>query len=416
MQKSNKEFSRRVVYLVAQIPKGRVMTYGQLAALAGNPQAARIVGGIAHFGDSKLPWQRVVNKQGRLASGYPGGRRAHAEHLKAEGVEVTEIDGDFKVDVEKLIWWPEQAELAIEDGGLNIRKNVDSPTPNPQPPILFIVGPTASGKSKLAMDTAIKYKGEIICADSQTIRRGLDIGTAKPSEDDQKVVPHHLLDVIEPYDRFSVAEFKSLASEAINDILRRGKLPIIVGGTGLYIDALLYNFPFRKSSSSLSRDELEKMNVEQLQSLVVSQGLELPNNSHNPRHLIRTIESQGLASQRDEIRAGAVVIGLDPGKEMLEKRIEKRIQKMIADGFLKELDRVLEKYGNPTNSLDAIGYKIALTHKDSTGMYDVEQLIKDFETADRQYAKKQRSWFKRNKDIKWFEQQSQAEKYIAKQI
>ena len=109
----NLGFRKRVETLVLGIPKGGVMTYGQLAALAGSPQASRIVGGIAHFGDSELPWHRVVNKSGGLASGYPGGRRAHAQHLKAEGVEVAELDGDFKVDVEKLIWWPLQAKPEI---------------------------------------------------------------------------------------------------------------------------------------------------------------------------------------------------------------------------------------------------------------------------------------------------------------
>ena len=96
-------FRERVYALVRQIPKGRVMTYGQLAALTGNARAARIVGGIAHFGDPGLPWQRVVNKQGGLASGYPGGRVGHAEHLRAEGIEVSE---DYTVDVAKLLWWP----------------------------------------------------------------------------------------------------------------------------------------------------------------------------------------------------------------------------------------------------------------------------------------------------------------------
>jgi methylated-DNA-protein-cysteine methyltransferase-like protein len=101
------EFAKRVETLVAQIPKGRIMTYGQLAALCGNPRAARIVGGIAHFGDPNLPWQRVVNKEGGLASGYPGGRRGHKEHLEAEGYEVRGSEGNYYVDIKKLIWWPQ---------------------------------------------------------------------------------------------------------------------------------------------------------------------------------------------------------------------------------------------------------------------------------------------------------------------
>lgn len=103
---SDQNLRDKVEYIVSQIPRGRVMTYGQLAALAGSPNSARIVGGVAHFGDSKLPWQRVVNKQGGLASGYPGGRKAHKEHLEAEGIVVLGEAGNYSVDVEKLIWWP----------------------------------------------------------------------------------------------------------------------------------------------------------------------------------------------------------------------------------------------------------------------------------------------------------------------
>jgi methylated-DNA-protein-cysteine methyltransferase related protein len=105
-------FRQRVEALVAQIPRGQVMTYGQLAALCGNARAARIVGGIAHFGDPNLPWQRVVNKQGGLAAGYPGGRRGHREHLEAEGYEVSD---DYRVDVTKLLWWPNGTEPSQQE-------------------------------------------------------------------------------------------------------------------------------------------------------------------------------------------------------------------------------------------------------------------------------------------------------------
>ena len=111
----NRKFADKVQAIVAQIPEGRVMTYGQLAALAGSPQAARIVGGIAHFGNPELPWQRVVNKQGGLASGYPGGRKAHMQHLEAEGVQVNGEEGSYKVDVEELLWWPEASGARIDE-------------------------------------------------------------------------------------------------------------------------------------------------------------------------------------------------------------------------------------------------------------------------------------------------------------
>ena len=105
---SDKQFAERVFYLVAQIPKGRLMTYGQIAGLCGNARASRIVGGIAHFGPPDLPWRRVVNKQGGLASGYPGGREGHKKDLQAEGVDVFVSDGDYRVDIDKLIWHPHE--------------------------------------------------------------------------------------------------------------------------------------------------------------------------------------------------------------------------------------------------------------------------------------------------------------------
>lgn len=111
MEEIDSNFKTRVYEFVAQIPKGKIMTYGQLAALAGNARAARIVGGIAHFGDPDLPWQRVVNKKGGLAAGYPGGRRAHKQHLESEGVEVLGEDDDFYVRVGELLWDPIQQKL-----------------------------------------------------------------------------------------------------------------------------------------------------------------------------------------------------------------------------------------------------------------------------------------------------------------
>lgn len=113
MKDTGSGFRERVYALVSQIPKGSVMTYGQLAALAGSPHAARIVGGIAHYGDPDLPWQRVVNKQGRLAAGYPGGRAAHKQHLEAEGVKISD---DFYLNIEELLWWPGSDEVIAEDG------------------------------------------------------------------------------------------------------------------------------------------------------------------------------------------------------------------------------------------------------------------------------------------------------------
>ncbi len=282
-----------------------------------------------------------------------------------------------------------------------------------RPSIVFIVGPTASGKSGLAMRVAQEYGGEIICADSQTVRTGLDIGTAKPSKVDQTAVPHHMLDVIGPYDRYSVAQFKSDAEKVIQAVMHRGRLPIVVGGTGLYIDALLYDFRFRGSSSSYSRGQLEAMNVEQLQEIIKTHNYTPPENYQNPRHLVRTIESQGKPSEREAIRGGAVVIGIDPGPETLLMRITDRVEHMVENGFLEEVERVIARYGMPPQQFDAIGYKIALDNRLSKGVYNIEAIKEQFIASDRKYSKRQRTWLKRNEDILWFEHSDDAYKYVS---
>ncbi len=223
--------------------------------------------------------------------------------------------------------------------------------------VIFIVGPTASGKSQLAMDIAIRFDGEIICADSQTIRKNLDIGTAKPSERDRMLVQHHMLDIVEPYERFSAADFKTRAQGIIEDIKSRGKLPIVVGGTGLYIDSLIYDFSFRSIPDQAQRRLLETMTVAELRNIIKDRGLELPRNELNPRHLIRTIETNGVKPVRSLPRKDAVVVGIDP-QNMLQERIARRVDYMLSHGFIEEVQRVIEQYGDPPTGWDALGYGI----------------------------------------------------------
>ncbi len=280
--------------------------------------------------------------------------------------------------------------------------------------LVFIVGPTASGKSDLAMQVAKANNGEIICADSQTIRRSMDIGTAKPSHKDRLEIPHHMLDIIDPYDTFSVAEFKLLAEQVIVDIQSRGKLPIIVGGTGLYIDSLLFNFEFRSlNTSQYSREQLNEMTVADLQTIITKNGYTLPHNAENPRHLIRTIESgatsmQGGSLYSKPMREGAIVVGLDPGRGILNQRIEQRVDVMLQEGLVDEYHRILDTYGEPPREFDAIAYK---TIHQNPGMNQQELHEKLF-IADRQYAKKQRTWLKRNTHIQWFAVNDEAVKYL----
>ena len=282
---------------------------------------------------------------------------------------------------------------------------------NPTSKILCIVGPTAGGKSRLAMEVARRYDGEIICADSQTIRRGLDIGTAKPSTKDQQLIAHHMLDIIGPYERFSAADFKTRAGDIIEQIRNKGKLPILVGGTGLYIDALLYDFSFRKTADPAIRSELEELSVTELQQRITDKGLALPTNAQNPRHLIRTLESKGVSVLNKKMRQDAVVIGVDP-KEKLDANIARRVEDMLRSGFVHEVFEVLRKFGQAPQSWDAIGYKLVLAAGKQEADVDVDYIRRALATAHRQYAKRQRSWFKRNKHITWFEQPEDALEYL----
>ncbi len=273
-------------------------------------------------------------------------------------------------------------------------------------PLVAIVGETASGKSAMAMELAREFDGEIICADSRTVYVGMDIGTAKPSTADRSLIPHHILDVITPDQRFSAADFKAQAEAAIADILARGKLPIMVGGTGLYVDAVLYDFAFRAPANPAERQKLEKLSVEELQQALAANGIPLPNNPQNPRHLIRALETGGQQPERRTLRGNTLVLGLKIDRELLEKRIEKRIDDMVTTGLLEEIELLAQKYGWDAPGLQAPGYRAFRPY--FAGEIDIETAKKQFAQNDKQLAKRQRTWFKRNADIQWVSSVEQA--------
>ena len=157
----------------------------------------------------------------------------------------------------------------------NVRKRMDK--------IIVIVGPTASGKTALAIDIAKRHNGEIICADSRTVYKGLDIGTAKPTPADQARVPHHGLDLVEPDESFSAADFKSYANQKIAEIRQRGRLPVLVGGTGLYVDSVVYDYQFGPPVDKKRRQELSTMTIEELHEYCHKHNVPLPENIYNKR-------------------------------------------------------------------------------------------------------------------------------------
>lgn len=280
-------------------------------------------------------------------------------------------------------------------------------------PLVAIVGETGSGKSALGLELAQRFDGEIICADSRTVYRDMNIGTAKPSMADRALVPHHLLDVATPGERFTVADFTALAEAAIADIQSRGKLPLVVGGTGLYIDALFYNFQFRPAPAPEQlalREQRNHQNIATLQAALQAAGLPLPNNPQNRRHLIRVLETDGAVPPKPELRLDSLLIGLQLERSVLEQRITQRVETMMIAGLVAETERLLATYDWHSDALQTPGY--TAFRKYLEGEINLEEAKALFVRADLQLAKRQRTWFKRNKSIHWLPIATARDQYV----
>lgn len=269
-----------------------------------------------------------------------------------------------------------------------------------QPPLVVIVGPTASGKTALALELAKRYDGAIICADSRTVYKGMDIGTAKPSAEEQAAIPHYGLDAVEPGEPFSAYDFQQLAGRVTADIAAAGKLPIMVGGTGLYIDAVLYDFQFRKSADPNQRQKLQELSVDELQRQVVAAGYPLPENSQNRRHLTRLLESGQAPQQGRRLRPNTLVLGLRPDADQLRERVTNRVDAMIEAGLAHEVKGLIECFGS-VEALRAPGYKAFAGYLE--GQISLDEAKQQFVRDDLRLAKRQRTWFKRNADIHWLD-------------
>lgn len=268
-------------------------------------------------------------------------------------------------------------------------------------PVLVVVGETASGKSALALELAEQLGGEIICADSWTVRREVNIGTAKPTAEEQARVRHHLVDVVDPCEDFTAAVFKQLALEAIEGIYSRHKLPIMVGGTGLYVDSVIYNFGFLAPGDREARKELNDLTIPQLLSRIEEQGIELDTvDIRNKRRLIRLLETDGARPTRGELRTNTLVIGLKLEREELRERIVRRTDAMLAAGLEQEAHGLAEKYGWECEALKGVGYRE--WHDYFLGSQSSEQTRERIIKSTLDLAKRQRTWFKRNKSIHWF--------------
>lgn len=266
--------------------------------------------------------------------------------------------------------------------------------------LIVVVGETASGKSALAMELARRFNGEIIAADSWTVRREVSIGTAKPTKAERAEIPHHLLDVVGPCDDFTAAVFKKLANEAIKDIIGRGKLPIMVGGTGLYIDSVLYDFTFLPEGDRKARAELNNLTNQELIARIEALGHSLDGiDTRNKRRLIRVLEAGGQRPEKGTIRPYTLILGVKIPHGELKKRITNRVDAMIKRGLEMEVRQLTERYGWDCEALKGIGYK------EWQGYFDGDQTLDETRYKiiknTLALAKRQRTWFRRNKSIQW---------------
>ena len=282
--------------------------------------------------------------------------------------------------------------------------------------LLAIVGQTASGKSSLALEIASKLPAEIVAADSKTIYKGLDIGTAKPTQTDRQLVRHHLLDIAEPQQAFSVAQFQAHAKKAIKEIHQRRCLPILVGGSGLYVDSILrdYDFSDQNGAQPDLRDDLEKLSILQLRAEIERRKLVMPENSSNRRYLIRSLERGSVIKKSLNWRQNSLVIGLRYAKDVLEGRIRRRLQAMLEAGLLEEAKEVIEKYPVGCEPLKSNIY--AALRPYFAQKISLDQALEDFVRRDLALAKKQMTWFKRHPQIKWFDDCRLARDYILEKL
>lgn len=285
-----------------------------------------------------------------------------------------------------------------------------------KPKILCVAGPTASGKTAYAISLAQKNNGEVVSCDSMQIYRYMNIGTAKPTKEEMGGIPHHLIDYVDPRTNYSVADYVKDARECIADVLKRGKMPIVCGGTGLYLDCLINQIEFSEDKTDLEyRNELEAM-AEKEGVMVVHEMLKKvdkeaadtihPNNLKRVIRALEIIKATGMTktdadkNARKEPVYDATIYGMDMERERLYERINKRVDLMMEMGLLREAEELL-KMGIPKEStaMQAIGYKELVGYFD--GIISLEEAVETIKRESRRYAKRQITWLRRNPDIIW---------------
>ena len=285
-----------------------------------------------------------------------------------------------------------------------------------KPTVIVICGPTASGKTALSIELAKRINGEIVSADSMQIYKDMNIGSAKVTKEEMQGVKHYLVDCVSPDKRYSVANYKQDAKQAIEEILQKGKTPIVVGGTGLYIDALIYEIEYTDIKIDENyRKKLEKIKEKEGIEVLYKKALEIdpdamqkisPNDYKRIARVLEIYQATGKTktdqekeSRLKEIPYNYKVFAIDYDREKLYERINKRVDLMIEKGLIEEVKNLLKKYKEFPTSMQGLGYKEVKQYLE--GELTKEEMIEKIKQESRRYAKRQFTWFRKNKQTIW---------------
>ncbi|MCH4532112.1 tRNA (adenosine(37)-N6)-dimethylallyltransferase MiaA [Staphylococcus haemolyticus] len=292
-----------------------------------------------------------------------------------------------------------------------------------KPFLVVIVGPTASGKTELSIELAKQINGEIISGDSMQVYKQMDIGTAKVTNEEMDGIPHYMIDILNPDDSFSVYDFKLRAQALIEDITSRGKIPIIAGGTGLYIQSLIYDYPFDdekvskevEQKTQLQLQKLEPLTNQEVHDYLATFDPQSAKDIHpnNRKRVLRAIEyylnTKKLISSRKKVQQftenyDTLLIGIEMSRKTLYSRINKRVDIMLSHGLFNEVKNLVEQGYESTQSMQAIGYKELVPVVN--GELSIDQAVETLKQHSRQYAKRQLTWFKNKLTVQWFNRET----------
>ena len=291
-----------------------------------------------------------------------------------------------------------------------------------KPKVIVIVGPTASGKTALSIELAKTINGEIVSCDSMQIYKDMDIGSAKPTYEEMQGIKHYLIDVVSPDERFSVAEYKKLAEAAIEEILSKGKTPIVIGGTGLYADSLIYGIEYQEIEyDEKYRKELEiQAQTEDGLKMLYNQAKKIDEEAikkiseNDKKRIIRVLEIYNQTgktktqleaeSRKNEVKYDYKVFAINMDRQILYDRINRRVDIMIENGLIQEVENLLNKYKIFPTAMQGLGYKevVQYLNKELTK----EEMIEKIKQETRRYAKRQLTWFRKNKETIWIDGQA----------